>query len=448
MKFTEEVYRLITLKRLLCLVLLDILLAGLLLQLVTHHLWATGALPEYGRGTVLHSLRDLAHLTQIDDSWKPMLAALRFIHDPVGVYQAVFFERNVKFQYPLTSLLPMWVMQKAGLRTTSILNWLNVFSAVAVLMTIAVCVAIAIKSADALALRKKERSRVMIGSIALLISFTFYPIMWAYSLGQIQVFLNLMFSIAFLCWISQREWASGALIGVITLVKPQYAFILLWSLLRKRWGFAVSGLACMFAGVAVSLAMFGMANNLQYLRVLQFLSRHGEVFFANQSFNGLLNRLAGTAGNVEWKSGYPPFQLSIYIATLLSSLALVIWAVPWHMRQSKKNRVLDFSLVAIVATAASPIAWAHHYGIVLPILVWQIGAFIASARLSRAQSVAFASAYILIANDFRITNLVSYPPWNVVQSYLFVGILILIALLKSELEPQSSAASLAAVNAV
>ena len=114
---------------------------------------------------------------------------------------------------------------------------------------------------------------------------------------------------------------------------------------------------------------------------------------------------------------------------------MLAWAVPLRIRRSETNRVLDFSLIAIVATAASPIAWAHHYGIVLPILVWQIGAFIAGAQLSRTQSFAFVAAYVLIANDFRVTNLLAHSsPLNLVQSYLFFGILILIALLRSEFQ--------------
>ena len=63
-----------------------------------------------------------------------------------------------------------------------------------------------------------------------------------------------------------------------------------------RVGLAMEGgcVCCRLLAAAVpiaglSLFRYGLHNNLAYLDVLSFLSKHGESFFANNSVNGILN---------------------------------------------------------------------------------------------------------------------------------------------------------------
>ena len=52
-------------------------------------------------------------------------------------------------------------------------------------------------------------------------------------------------------------------------------------------------------------------------------------------------------------------------ATVISSSLILLAAIA---RQSKgEDRVVDFCGMAVSLTIASPIAWEHHYGILLPI---------------------------------------------------------------------------------
>ena len=97
------------------------------------------------------------------------------------------------------------------------------------------------------------------------------------------------------------------------------------------WGTALAlqaaraGLATtLMAGLGVSLVLFGVENHVEYLSVLSFLSRHGESFWANQSINGLLNRLVVASNDADFDPyGFPPFHLGVYLGTLLTSLVLV-----------------------------------------------------------------------------------------------------------------------------
>ena len=50
------------------------------------------------------------------DSWDPMIAALDWLqrsHEG-KLYQSIFFQQQIKFQYPPTSLLPLAAMRAAG----------------------------------------------------------------------------------------------------------------------------------------------------------------------------------------------------------------------------------------------------------------------------------------------------------------------------------------------
>ncbi len=121
------------------------------------------------------------------------------------------------------------------------------------------------------------------------------------------------------------------------------------------------------------MSVYGLANHFDYLRVLSFLSQHGETYFPNQSVNGVLNRLMSIFDpqayvSLDLPAGkFPPFTPWIWAATLATSLALLLFAL---LRQSRPRRPRSrdrLLVMAVSCTMASPIAWEHHYGVTLPI---------------------------------------------------------------------------------
>ena len=58
---------------------------------------------------------------------------------------------------------------------------------------------------------------------------TFYPLVKAYSLGQIQVWIDALFAVLVATW-GRRPAVSGACLGVMCLIKPQFALIGAWAL--------------------------------------------------------------------------------------------------------------------------------------------------------------------------------------------------------------------------
>jgi alpha-1,2-mannosyltransferase len=426
------------------------LLNGVALNLVVHgltdRLLNHGILTRKSLDSNFHTSLRFIKCLQGWDSWLPMWRASEFFraHPGAPVYQSVFFDMGIKFQYPLLSILPVYWLQDWGitfpqfLAVTRILSWLAVWLVAAAGVLIA---ARLLPSNIASGARKAALSAVLIAGIC------FHPLLRGYTLGQVQILLALGFAIAFYCWLRGREKSAGALIGILALIKPQFVLLLIWAALRKRWGALAAGLATAAVGFLISVVVFGWHNNLDYLSVLSKLSHTGEAYEMNQSMNGLLNRLLFNGQNLipesAIASALPSYNPIVYAGTVLSTIALVGIPLffPWKER---RGGMADFSCMAVVATVASPVAWEHHYSIFLPIFVWLW--FSQFAGRSRGyQTALLALAYILISDCLSLFNLLATKPvLNMLQSYTYFGGLIVICLLlvtKSEVPGSRSVAA-------
>ena len=125
-------------RRLLLFVLLNILLANVGFKLVAHFVFHAGVDEMRGR------YMDFLHLRQFTDSWGPMLGSVNyFLANPrLPIYQAKLYDTLI---YPLTSILPLYWMKRAGMSDPAVLRALMFASWLAVCAVAALQVAIAAK---------------------------------------------------------------------------------------------------------------------------------------------------------------------------------------------------------------------------------------------------------------------------------------------------------------
>ncbi len=361
-----------------------------------------------------------------DNSWRPMIVALNWLKAPTDgfLYQNVFFIENAKFQYPPTSLLPLALLEKLGIApSVGALNRIGWVWIVVTALAMAIYSVILAERSGLLA-RHDRRGRAVVAAVAVFATMSFYPVMLAYTIGQVQTWINAIFICACLCWLLERRMATGMLIGAICLLKPQFALFLIWGVLRRQWSFLTGWCLVTAPALILSLALYGFANHLDYVRVLQFLSRHGEIYYHNQSVGGLLNRLLVEGDSVRLPFGFPPYNPLVYSGMLASSAALVLAALFLRSRKADRGGLLDFLTAALAFTLASPIAWEYHYGIQLPILATVLFALLAQpqGRARMGLWVTLAAAYVFSANYFFAANAMADTPFNFVQSYLlFAG---------------------------
>jgi hypothetical protein len=218
----------------------------------------------------------------------------------------------------------------------------------------------------------------------------------------------------------------------------------IWALLRKKFRFTVAFAFAIACGLGLSLWLFGLENHFNYVKVLQFLGKHGESYYANQSVNGLLNRLFFTGDILNFqKQLFPGFDSRVYTGTLISSLLLIGLAffLPWRKRTA--GNLIDFSIISVTSILASPVAWDHHYGILLPIFAFVVPWLIANR--ANGWIVVTTISYVLISNEFAVANRLANATsgLNVLLSYQFFGgILFLVCLymcLQKQVEQQQPA---------
>lgn len=387
--------------------------------------------------TLYHTAKFLLMRTTHGDSWLPMTRAWEYLQSGASrsVYDAVWQDQLLKFQYPLTSLFAIEVVQR--LLPGDTVRWapLNLASWLAVWGT-AVLVALIFRDAcrehlglSALrgASRGDELARM---AIAFVLTLTFYPVVRAFTVGQIQPWITFLFAAMVWLTMKRQPLAAGLMAGLMLLIKPQMGLLLVWAALRAQWRFAGALLAVAGVGAVAAVAMYGVKQNVEYVSFLSYLSRHGEAYYNNQTVNGLVNRLlqnGDNAGNQE--PSFPLFRWPVYASTIASSAALLGFAAFWRRREYADAPTLDLMIAGLSITMASPIAWGFHYGILLPIFAALLPAIVRWPALGGASLAYLGVAFVLSGNLFYVTRYFADTPFTIVQSYVFFAAVMVLAAL-------------------
>ena len=396
--------------------------------------------------TVLGVTLQLRH-APYDDSWWPMLKAYQAQReDPTASLYDVFFDADVKFQYPPSALLPLDLLPpsiaEVGGRTeldptlAMALRWLSL---AAVFGTILVSALIVIRCFAHSIARPAARLKWCVSILAL--SFVngtlWYPILIGHVWGQIQVFLNILVALSIYCFVIRRPALSGFCLGLCCLVKPHYGVVLIWSLLRREWRFGIGMIGIGTAGLLGALYRYGWSEHFAYVRVLSFLSQRGESIWVNQSLNGLMHRFYGNGAAVEelgaTQSSFPPYLAEVHIVgSLFMGMALL--TALWRYRGSRTaNTPLDLATMIAVVTIASPIAWMHQYGALLPVFAILLSQMASKPKIWPL--LFLGVSFVAMGNVVLDWKWYFANPWRgLLGSQVFYGGLLLLGLLFSRIE--------------
>ena len=403
---------------------------------VASTLLLSAGLSALGQPTALRETGLLLRGVQGADSWRPMAQAhahlqsgSREMGDPKPLYDWLFFDRRVKFIYPPTALLGIELLERSLPRA----RWLGALAALSLLM-------VALEAALVAALLDRELSRVAPPvspldrgtrvATAALLTLCFYPVVKAYGLGQAQVFVNALLAALVFAWSRGNRVISGVLVAAMCAIKPQYALIAVWGAARREWRFVGSAAAAGLGVLALSVWAFGLAHHLNYLDVLATISRVGESYYPNQTVNGLLNRALDNGDGLHWDPhDYPPYHPLVHGGTLVSSLVLLGLAVLWRPRDTTRGGILDLCAAALATTLASPIAWEHHHGVLLPIYACLLPALLRRPVLHGATLPVLAVSFVLSSHFLPAANRLAGTPLGAAQSYLLFAALTVLALL-------------------
>jgi alpha-1,2-mannosyltransferase len=141
----------------------------------------------------------------------------------------------------------------------------------------------------------------------------------------------------------------------------------------------------------------------------------------------LMNRLLETGPNLFWQGNtFPTYHPVVYAMTVITSTIMVACSLVLPLRWRTGGSNADFSILLLTCTMASPIAWEHHYGVLVPIIILM---FARLDRFHRMERVALGISFLLIAAEHNWTNHFAYGWHSILQSYLFIGALCIMILL-------------------
>lgn len=374
-----------------------------------------------------------------EDSWAPMLHALKFLGAPARgrLYQTLFFSQHIKFQYPPSALLPLDLLRHLGVASFEQYNLVNAVALVFTGLIFAMFTTQILGPVFFLGLR------CPIGPVAFIIAIRFYPNNLAFQIGQMQVILGLLFLLA--CWalLHDRRILAGCLIGAAGMVKPQFLPLGLIALRWKDLQFFGGLFTVVILGLALAVGRYGWDPQLDYLNVLTFLSKHGEYQHLNQSLGGILTRWLYHGHSLDRdplgdipQSEFPPYISGAYYPSVISSLVML--AVPFLLRAKSEDpvsRLQAFCAATILCTMASPIAWVHHFNVLLPAYTVAFKGIFERWTGGRALGVVVLTALSLCLVGYPLVAAAAAtdPAHNILQSHVFFGACILVVVLLTEM---------------
>ena len=180
------------------------------------------------------------------------------------------------------------------------------------------------------------------------------PLLSTLALGQVYPVLALGLVAAWISDRRDRQWPSGASLGLVVALKPSLAPILLWPLVRRRWGSFLAACVSGLAATLVGLVVVGPSATFRYVRILN----EG---FASAYWDNASIPAAATRFFTEHRFGENVATLPwmVYVGYAVGIGVVALTAV--RIRGGG-----DAGLWALVAASllASPIAW-HNYLVLL-----------------------------------------------------------------------------------
>ncbi len=394
-----------------------------LLQFYRHHKSAKHIVRKNNIGLYC-TIFFLSHPTHYHwDSWMYLYKACHYIHKHPhrNIYKELYFHRGMKFQYSPMSILLIEPFKDLSLKKFILLA--NYISWIAIWISIFILAKSYSLNLQSFTPSKAPLFGGFMAKLALAYCFTvtFYPLMDSYRLGQIQTWIYLFFILSIWMWSQDKKEMAGIFIGINSLIKPQFGLFFFWGLVKKQKRFLLGWCGLFFPALLLSLYLFGVNHHLGYIRFLHFISKHGESYYPNQSVNGLLYRLFHLGSNIcPSNHRYAPYNPWIHVASYITFFLFVIPALFTKRVGHGKRDVIDFSIAALSFTIASPIAWTHHYAILLPLFAIAFPLILGIPKNS-LYMIWLMLSFFLTSNFIFLTNYL-YNSWlNILQSLSLFG---------------------------
>ena len=224
------------------------------------------------------------------------------------------------------------------------------------------------------------------GTVMLLLST---PLLTTLSLGQIYPILAFGLVVAWIADRRGRTIAAGSALGLVVTIKPSLAPVLLWPLIRRRWGMIGASIAFGVAMILVGIIIAGPGATLDWLTFV--INRGIDEIWTNASLPGQADRLFRKNEFAEPITVLPWMVPAAFIL----GIGLVL------LTAAKVRRNSEMGLWALVAASllASPVAWENYMVLLGPGILLLIAQRQWALALLLLALQAFPSEWFLLWQD-------------------------------------------------
>ncbi len=200
------------------------------------------------------------------------------------------------------------------------------------------------------------RANPLVGSILLVALLVSSPFLATLALGQMYPVLCLGLVSSWVLDRRGRPLASGAVLGLVVALKPSLAPLLLWPIVRRRWGTSLAAVVSGASATLVGVVVLGPGATLQWVGLLR--SEPLSPYWDNASLPAAAARLF-----TQHEFGQPLAELP-WAVPLFGLLGLVLVFLTAYVAR----RDPEAGLWALVAASllASPIAWNNYLLLLAP----------------------------------------------------------------------------------
>lgn len=193
--------------------------------------------------------------------------------------------------------------------------------------------------------------------LALLVTLTFAPVLFALRMGQISP-LILLGILGFLYFQDQERWVWAGVAVALVAIKPQLLYLfwvalLVWVLARKRWSILVGLLLALAVGTLIALA----ANPVVIGQYVRSVLNSPPTYWVTPTLGSLLRLVFG--GDRVWLQFVPPF------------LGIAWFVFYWRRHRNSWDWAVQLPLLLLVCLVTTPYGWEYDQ-IVLMLAVIQV----------------------------------------------------------------------------
>ncbi len=187
----------------------------------------------------------------------------------------------------------------------------------------------------------------------------YQPLRENVALGQVNIIVLFLVTLAWACMRAERTWAAAAATATALFIKLQFGLLipLLWWMGQGRLAVRAMGLAVL--GLGVSLLVLGPAHHLHYAQYIMSIPDYILTWTVNVSPRATLHRLVGPY------AGSQVFADFLWLALSIGVLCLFAMAIPRKIPPHAQALDWAWGLGLVAVFLLSPLTSEHHLVLLL-----------------------------------------------------------------------------------